>query len=316
MVTPNTGAATAQRKDFATRAHLGQSAKPKAEGPAITQEERQAFLNAAKHYDKTPEGSEERVSAVRVLYPILVRGYKSKINSENLNEDDQRFLLVVAKKMERIVEELSAGCSSSDYHMRQLSFKVMCEFNLIRKIAGLAKSNEYDDVNSAAVQHIVDSIAVKCLVDATAPKYAAVDGKKIPIKDYYRGLLLDIAISGTFGKPRDQVVEHFSNGGERARLAHIAEKSMFIDTKRRALRAMQSMRAESNETERFAEEFIQLAFPGAVKKPEPPPTSVAVVAQKAVEADVREPGKVVTFLRKVANDMVPEPEYGEAAATG
>jgi hypothetical protein len=278
------------------------AANIKTEGPTITPEERQRFLDAIKRYSTTTKGSKERLMAIESALPVLVRGYKAK-KDEASDPEEREILLSIREKILEMASELKEGCSSSDPDVRHLAFSIISKVGSIRNIANIAKDNEYEDMRRAAVKYFTDAIAEhyrkEKIVEITIdPNYGSLIEKSVienkdvtkekaklspkdeKLVEYYKHMLADIAITGTYADVRDIIVDYFRTRGERRFLDAIAKNTKYLDTKRRALRALSSIQlVESEEITLLAQKFLERVFPGAVEGDKPlPPSSSATAA--------------------------------------
>ncbi|MDD5022615.1 MAG: hypothetical protein PHU63_00400 [Candidatus ainarchaeum sp.] len=243
----------------------------KTEGPVLTREERERFLSAVAQYHRTKDGSEDRILAIRESFNLLARGYRNMRSQHGLTSDDEMFLDSVKRMMSDMLRQVVTCCGESDYSLRQLAFDTLktLNANVTPQYVYLAKESKEKDIREEAIQALVDQ-RTRDIAKAGSPNARV----KVPwstrpmsISAYYDSLLVDIATKGSFADSRDKVLTIFAENakqdGDTSFIRVISEKSMFTDTRTRALQLAKQIEQESVDADAVAVQWMQKLFPNS-----------------------------------------------------
>ncbi len=276
---------TLPQRDLAPKKPIGRiklNKVVKTEGPILTPEEREKFVNAVSNYHSAKPGSEERLIAIKDSFNYIMKGYRNLKSQDGLTSDDKTFLTSVYSLMKRMVSELMEGCNNSDPHLRWLSFEQLTNLNTnsLKQIVYLAKNSHEPDIREMAVDHIFNEVS-KGKSQASSPdSLIMVNGRRMKLSSYYYSMLIDVATTGNFADSRDRVLKHFAESfqyGDISYLRLISDKSKFVDTRSRALKIIKKIEEEKTDVQDIAKNYLDKLFPGT----KPPVQSKQQIPQQA-----------------------------------
>lgn len=217
----------------------------KPEGPyssfgKFTEDDRAKLVGHIANYHTSKTGTEEKIDAIELAFPLLVKGYKLLKQNDVLTQKQEASLKQIESLMVKMTGDLMYCCNSSDIALSSKSFSALKELPLktafkFSRICQVAKECRVPLIRLEAAQFLLDE-RTKTFSNPQDDKIIF-NGRKIPLSNYIMYLIKDATENGTYSDVRGKFLETFfktaETSGDTNYLEHLCS-SKYPDTRQTA----------------------------------------------------------------------------------
>ncbi|MFA5050412.1 MAG: hypothetical protein WC501_05380 [Candidatus Micrarchaeia archaeon] len=217
----------------------------------FTKADRSKLVDAIAYYQNASEGSKEKIEAIEMVFPLLIKGYKFLKQHNAASQKHEKILKKMGSLILEIAGNLISCCNSSDPFLSSKAFSALKNLPIktafkLSRICSVAKECRVPSIRLEAARFLLDEKS-KSYLNPHNNKIVF-HGKQVSLLDYINYLLKDGVENGNYRDVRDKFLEDFFKTakltGDVGCLKHFSS-SKFPDTQQTAKLFLERIRGDN-----------------------------------------------------------------------